>query len=331
MTRSAAPAVAPALTADTSPAAVRTDGLTKVYGGRTVVDRLSFTLPVHSITGFVGPNGAGKTTTIRMLLGLVRPTSGSGEVAGAPLTHPAAYLGRVGAMIEGPAFTPGLSGRDNLLALARAGGVSASRVPQVLERVGMAERGGDRFRSYSLGMKQRLGIAAALLPRPELLILDEPTNGLDPSGIAQMRHLIAGLRDEGITVFVSSHLLSEVEQVADHLVLIDQGRLVYQGTLEQLVRRHSPRIVIRPERSEHTAGLVRIAEACGWTAAASGDGEAFVDLPTTATSAEAATRSAELNRRAHDEGITLTRLDVLRPTLEEAFFELTGSRSGDVK
>ncbi len=315
-----------------SPArAVSTSGLTKAYGGRTVVDHLDLAIPEGVVSGFVGPNGAGKTTTIRMLLGLVRPTSGSATVLGAPLGRPTAYLDRVGAMIEGPAFTPALSGRDNLLVLTRAGRLPRVRVDEALERVGLAERAGSPFRSYSLGMKQRLGIAAALVARPRLLVLDEPTNGLDPAGIAQMRSLIGGFRDEGMTVFVSSHLLGEVQQVADHLVMIREGRLVFQGGVQDLVRSHSPSILARTERPEDASLVADIAAALDWEVSTTEDGTVDVELPVTTSDAEATARAAELNRRAHGVGVVLTSLVVRRPTLEDAFFELTGTGSGDVR
>jgi ABC-2 type transport system ATP-binding protein len=265
-----------------------------------------------------------------MLLGLVRPSAGTGTVLGESITHPGRYLGGVGALIEGPAFTAALSGADNLRALARAGGLPVSRVPAVLARVGLAERGRDPFRSYSLGMKQRLGIAAALLPNPRLLVLDEPTNGLDPAGIAQMRDLIASFRDEGMTVFVSSHLLTELEQVADHLVLIREGRLGFAGPVVDLVRSHAPWLEARPERSEDVDLLADIAAALDWPAEVLA-GQLAIELPTTTSDDDARNRAAELNRRAHAVGVVLTRLDVRRPTLEEAFFELTGTGSGDVR
>src|SRR5579862_612460 len=170
--------------------AVSTAGLTKRFGDRTVVDGVNLAIPRGSVCGFVGPNGAGKTTTIRMLLGLIRPTSGTGTVLGRPLTDPASYLDRVGALIESPAFYPNLSGRANLVALARLGRVDTARVDGVVARVGLAGRAADLYRTYSLGMKQRLGIAASLLVEPTLLILDEPANGLDPAGIVEIRHLM---------------------------------------------------------------------------------------------------------------------------------------------
>jgi len=236
MTVTLTPAVPETVGDDPGGFAVRLRGLTKIFGRRTAVDRLDLDIPAGVVCGFVGPNGAGKTTTIRMLLGLVRPTAGVGTVLGRPLGDPPRYLPEVGALIEGPAFEPGLSGIDNLRVHAHAGGLPLDGVAEALERVGLTGRGQDRYRSYSLGMKQRLGIAAALLPRPRLLILDEPTNGLDPAGIAQTRDLIAGLRDDGMTVLVSSHLLSEIEQVADHLLLVQEGRSVFAGPVADLVR-----------------------------------------------------------------------------------------------
>src|ERR1700692_2917021 len=180
--------------------AVKTAGLTKRYGTRAVVDAIDLELPRGVISGFVGPHGAGKTTTLRMLLGLIRPSAGTGEVLGHSITDPASYLARVGALIESPAFYPTISGRRNLEILAALGRHDRRRVTTLLAQVGLGDRGGDVFKSYSLGMKQRLGIAAALLPDPELLVLDEPTNGLDPHGIAEIRSLLRSFADEGMTV-----------------------------------------------------------------------------------------------------------------------------------
>src|SRR6202051_5114031 len=216
------------------PLAVSTAGLTKRFGDRTVVDDVALAIPAGSVCGFVGPNGAGKTTTIRMLLGLVRATSGSGMILGGSLAEPATYLHKVGALIEAPAFYPQLSGRENLKVLARLGQLPLAAVDPVLERSGLLARAGDRYRSYSLGMKQRLGIAAAMLAGPELLILDEPTNGLDPAGIVEMRGLIRSLAGDGITVLVSSHLISEIEQICDYVVMIRAGRLAHQWNVNDL-------------------------------------------------------------------------------------------------
>jgi ABC-2 type transport system ATP-binding protein len=309
--------------------AVQTTGLQKSYGGRIVVDDVDLHLPTGVVSGFVGPNGAGKTTTIRMLLGLVRPTAGSGLVLGQPIDRPTRYLPQVGALIEGPAFTPSLSGANNLKVLARAGGLPTSRVGEVLERVGLGDRGQDPYKAYSLGMKQRLGIAAALLPQPRLLILDEPTNGLDPAGIVQVRDLISSFRDEGMTVFVSSHLLAEIEQVADHLVMIQQGKLVFQGPVQELVAAQVPELLATPERPQDVDLVADIAAALGWPANLT-DGVVRVQMPTNLDHAQHAERATELNRRAHAVGVVLSRLEVRQPTLEQAFFTVTGTASGDV-
>ncbi|MFN8074135.1 MAG: ABC transporter ATP-binding protein [Kineosporiaceae bacterium] len=330
-------APAPAATALDSPAtpdvAVTTRGLTKRYGARTVVDALDLDIPLGVVSGFVGPNGAGKTTTIRMLLGLVAPTEGGGHVLGHDLRHPPAYLPQVGSLIEGPTFTPSLSGRDNLRVLAHAGGLPPARVGEVLERVDLAERAKDPFRAYSLGMKQRLGIAAALLPRPRLMVLDEPTNGLDPAGIAQIRELLDGLRADGMTVLVSSHLLAEVEQVADHLVMIRQGTLLFQGRVEELVARQAPHLVVGADTPDDLQLVADIAAALDWPADQDGDGPAAlrIEAPAGTDADELARRAAELNRRAHQVGVVLTRLEPRRPTLEDAFFRMTGTASGDVR
>jgi ABC-2 type transport system ATP-binding protein len=310
--------------------AVQTQGLQKSYGGRIVVDDVDLHLPTGVVSGFVGPNGAGKTTTIRMLLGLVRPTAGSGNVLGQSINRPTRYLPQVGALIEGPAFTPSLSGANNLTVLARAGGLPTARVGEVLERVGLGDRGHDAYKAYSLGMKQRLGIAAALLPQPRLLILDEPTNGLDPAGIVQVRDLISSFRDEGMTVFVSSHLLAEIEQVADHLVMIQEGRLVFQGPVQELVAAQVPELLAVPERLQDVDLVADIAAALGWPANLA-EGVVRVQMPVNLDRDQHAERATELNRRAHAVGVTLSRLEVRRPTLEQAFFTVTGTASGDVR
>lgn len=300
--------------------AVTTSGLTKRFGAQLAVDSVDLAIPSGAVCGFVGPNGAGKTTTIRMLLGLIRPTSGTGTVLGRPLTDPASYLDRVGALIESPAFYPNLSGRANLVALARLGRIDTARVDGVLARVGLAGRAADLYRSYSLGMKQRLGIAASLLVEPTLLILDEPANGLDPAGIVEIRHLMRSLADQGITVFVSSHLLAEIEQVCDFFVMIQAGRLVFQGTTETLFSAHSSELLARPEHGLDGDRLIAAVRAAGHEARLI-DGTVVVDAD--------ASWAAELNRVATGAGITLVHLSERPRSLEEAFFKLTGEASGD--
>jgi ABC-2 type transport system ATP-binding protein len=213
--------------------AVATVGLSKRYGDHTVVDRVTMTVPAGRVYGFLGPNGAGKTTTLRMLVGLVAPTTGTATVLGGTPGDPA-IARRVGVLIEGPGFYPYLSGRDNLRVLAKYRGLGCADVSEALHRVGLSDRADDRFRAYSLGMKQRLGVGAALLGNPDLLILDEPTNGLDPSGMADMRELVVGLAADGHTVLLSSHLLAEVQQICDRVGVIAGGRLLAESTVAEL-------------------------------------------------------------------------------------------------
>jgi ABC-2 type transport system ATP-binding protein len=213
---------------------VEVRGLTKRYGDRiTAVDSIDLSVHRGEVYGFLGPNGAGKTTTLRMLLGLVAPSAGSVSVLGAAPGDPG-VLARVGSLVEGPAFYPYLSGRDNLRVVARYAGVPAARIDASLQAVELADRGGDAYTTYSLGMKQRLGVAAALLKDPELVILDEPTNGLDPAGMRDMRRLVRNLGTEGRTVLLSSHLLGEVQQICDRVGVIDRGRMVAESTVDEL-------------------------------------------------------------------------------------------------
>jgi ABC-2 type transport system ATP-binding protein len=222
--------------------AIQTTGLTKRYGEFTAVDHLDLRVRQGEIYGFLGPNGAGKTTTLRMLLGLIAPTSGTIQVMGAEPGTTAA-LAQVGAMIETPAFYPFLSGRDNLRLLAAYAETPPSRIETVLDQVDLAERAHDPFRTYSLGMKQRLGVAAALLKDPPLLMLDEPTNGLDPAGMTEMRRLIRQLGRDGHTVLLSSHLMNEVEQVCDRVGIVARGQVVAEGTIDDL--RGGDRLLVR--------------------------------------------------------------------------------------
>jgi ABC-2 type transport system ATP-binding protein len=308
-----------------APSALSVRGLTKRYGDRTVVDRLDIELPSGVVAGFVGPNGAGKTTTMAMLLGLVRPSAGTGSVLGSPIHEPASYLPRVGALIESPAFYPSLSGAQNLRLFATVGGHETASIPALLERVGLADRAGDRYRSYSLGMKQRLGIAAALLGDPELLILDEPANGLDPQGVREMRTLVASLAGTGRTVLVSSHDLSELEQVCDWLVLIDTGRSLYQGPTRDLLDGVASALSVVPEHAADQGRLREVLVAAGAGAGVDvDDTRLVVDIDGT----DVADVAAAVNRAAFDAGIVLVELAPQRTTLEDRYLSMVqgGSR-----
>jgi ABC-2 type transport system ATP-binding protein len=302
-------------------AAVITDGLTKRYGRRLAVDALSVEVPAGVVAGFIGPNGAGKTTTMAMLLGLVRPTAGSGTVLGASLEDPASYLGRVGASIEAPAFWPGLSGAENLRVLATLGGHDASRIPEVLTLVGLGARGSDRFGRYSFGMKQRLGIAAALLGDPELLVLDEPTNGLDPAGINEMREFIREAADGDRTVLVSSHILSELEQVCDWLIVIDQGSLVYQGPTQGFLGHAGTVIALAPEHLGDLERLASLIRADGHEPRPVGD-----ELIVLVAEEDPRAMAVALNRAAVAQGIVLAELGVRRPSLESHYLAVVEER-----
>jgi ABC-type multidrug transport system ATPase subunit len=298
-----------------SDVALQTEKLTKRFGARTAVDQLSLRVERGDIYGFLGPNGAGKSTTLRMLLGLVRPTSG---VIKFPLRASGwEYLrarSRVGAIIESPAFYENFSGRRNLQLLASlSGGVQGKRVEQVLDIVGLRDRAGDPVKVYSFGMRQRLGIAQALLPTPELIILDEPTNGLDPQGIQQTRELIRRLRDEfKLTVLLSSHLLSEIEQLCNRVGIIHEGRLLYEGGPERLV---NPTRTYRVRVDDSARAFELLASDRGITVSRNGD--SFLRIE-----AEAEIISA-VNALLVRKGIKVYELSPAQETLEEAFLRLT--------
>jgi ABC-type multidrug transport system ATPase subunit len=295
---------------------IETRALTKRYGEAIVaVDALELRVRGGEVYGFLGPNGAGKTTTLRMLLGLVRPTSGDATVLAAAPGSPAA-LARIGAMVEAPGLYPYLSGRDNLRVLAGHAGAPPERVDAVLAETRLSERAGDRARSYSTGMKQRLGVAAALLKDPELLILDEPTNGLDPAGMAEMRAFIRSLAKGGRTVVLSSHLMGEVEQVCDRVGVIRDGVLVAEGTVEQLRGRATLRVRAEPpgEAARLLARLPEVAEV-----ATRG---AVLELSTDAAAA------AGINRTLVTAGIEVSEISEQRASLEDVFLELTGNGGG---
>ncbi|MGH8862459.1 MAG: ABC transporter ATP-binding protein [Jatrophihabitantaceae bacterium] len=301
--------------------AVRTHGLTRRFGKQVAVDEVDLVVPVGSIYGFLGPNGSGKTTTIRLLLGLLSADAGDIEVLGRPIPRSAAaVLPRVGALIEGPAFHPYVSGANNLRRLDRMDAAadpttSRERIGAALARVGLTAAAGKRYRNYSLGMKQRLGLAAALLQPRDLLVLDEPTNGLDPQGTREVRKLVRELATDGTTVLVSSHLLSEIEQVATHVGMMAGGRLVRQGTLADVLADGAPRIrITTPDLDTARATLQR------------------AGLAPVAIDHEKSTLTARLDgvateRVARDlvvAGVRLQGLAVDRPDLEDLFVSITG-------
>jgi ABC-2 type transport system ATP-binding protein len=299
---------------------VITHRLTKRFrSGQVAVDGLDMVVPGGSVYGFLGPNGSGKTTTIRMLLGLVFPTSGSHELLGTPMPAGAAHvLPRVGSLVEGPAFYSQLSGRANLARIDAADaaadpGTAGQRVDAALERVGLLAAARKRYRAYSLGMKQRLAIAAGLLQPRELIILDEPTNGLDPQGTREVRGLIREIATGGVTVLVSSHLLAEVEQICDHVGVMRTGRLVFQGTLEEMRARGAARVRVRttePGRAGDVLAKLGLADI------RASDGE---------ISAQIGGRAPEsVCRELVLAGVPVARFDTPRPSLEDLFVELTG-------
>lgn len=292
--------------------AIETQGLSKHFGKRAAVDDLTMSIPAGSIAGFVGPNGAGKTTTLRLLLGLVRPDAGTATVLGSPLPEPGRYLPRVGALVEAPAFYPGLSGRTNLEVLARLGGHPRSRGAEVLEMVDLADRARDRVGTYSLGMKQRLGVAMALLPDPELLILDEPANGLDPLGIIGIRELLRRLRGAGKTILLSSHMLGELEQVADWLVMLHEGKALFCGPARDLLAR-SGELVVEAEDAVRRELVARIADGAGYVVTRE---ERVVRIACPASFAKT------LDRQASEAGVTDLAIRVKEGSLEQLFLAL---------
>ncbi|WP_063049389.1 ABC transporter ATP-binding protein [Nocardia arthritidis] len=289
---------------------VVTRGLTKRYGEHTAVDDVSMTVVSGEIYGFLGPNGAGKTTTLRMLAGLIRPSEGTATVAGHRPGDPA-VVRRIGVLIEGPGFYPYLSGRDNLRVLAEYRGLGRPEVEDALARVGLAGRAEDKYRTYSLGMKQRLGVGAALLGSPDLLVLDEPTNGLDPAGMVEMRELITALAAEGHTVLLSSHMLSEVQEICHRVGVISQGRLLTEATVAQL--RGGSALVVRADPVEVALPAVRRLV-----------GERSALLTASGIRIESDTVTAPAVARAVvASGADLLELRVEEKSLEEVFFEMT--------
>jgi ABC-type multidrug transport system ATPase subunit len=296
-------------------ALIETRNLTKSYGSRIVaVDSLNLTVRRGEVYGFLGPNGAGKTTTLRMLLGLIRPTSGTASVLGRPPGDPEG-LARVGALIESPAFYPHLSGWRNLRVIARYAGVPKERIEAALEAVELKERASDKFKTYSQGMKQRLGVAAALFKDPELLILDEPTNGLDPAGMADMRALIRRLASGDRTVLLSSHLLGEVEQICDRVGVIRSGKLVAEGTVGEL--RGRARLLVRADPMDRARQLVEEMPEVAQVQVSDGALVLATD----------AAQAGEIARDLVTSGVLVSELRRVERSLEETFLELTGQEN----
>jgi ABC-type multidrug transport system ATPase subunit len=293
--------------------AIETAGLTKHFGRHRAVDTLNLTIHEGTVFGFLGPNGAGKTTTIRMLLGLIRPTSGGGRILGHDiLRERAAILPHVGAIVESPAFYLSLSGRDNLRVLARtAGREDARAIADVLETVGLSARAGDRVKTYSLGMKQRLAIAAALLNNPQIIFLDEPTNGLDPAGTVEIRELIGQLGASGHTIFLSSHLLHEVEQVCTEVAIINHGKLVTQGRVSDLLGQDATLLV----EAEPLTTLQEVAARMG--------ARAQIQGPRSVTMALSSERTPALVTALAEAGAQVYQVTPQHASLEQLFMELT--------
>jgi ABC-type multidrug transport system ATPase subunit len=301
--------------------AVRTSGLTRRFGRQTVVDAVDLAVPRGAVYGFLGPNGSGKTTTIRMLLGLLSSNAGDVELLGERMPQAAGrVLPRVGALIEGPAFHPYVTGEQNLRRLDLSDATadpttSSARIDAALARVGLSAAANKKYRNYSLGMKQRLGLAAALLQPRELLILDEPTNGLDPQGTREVRKLVREFATDGTTVLVSSHLLSEIEQVATHVGMMSGGRLVRQGPLGEVLAGGMPTVrVTTPDLDTARATMRRL----GLDAATAGSDGTALTARLTNVPPEAVAKALV------EAGVRLQGLQVERPDLEDLFVSITG-------
>ena len=289
---------------------IEVDGLRKTFGSTLAVDDLSFWVEPGRITGFLGPNGAGKSTTMRVILGLVTPTAGSTAVLGKPYRQLRDPVRRVGVLLETFDAHPGRSGRNHLRVLALAGGIPKSRVDEVLALVDLREAGRRRVKGYSLGMRQRLGLAAALLGDPEVLVLDEPANGLDPQGIRWLRDFLRSLAGEGRTILISSHVLSEVAQTVDEVVIIHRGKLIQHAAMAEVEAMAAGSTTVRSPTAERLAAALA---------------EAGIEVATVADGRLAVTASPErVGELAAANGIVLHELFVERASLEEVFLELTG-------
>ena len=304
--------------------ALEVSGLTKKFAGRTVVDNVSLTIPRGCAFGYVGPNGAGKTTLIRMVLGLTSATSGAMRVLGFSVPEQRALaLEKVGAIVDEPRFHGYLTGRENLRLLAAAREQGAERrIEPSLDRVGLRDRGGDRVAAYSMGMRQRLGVAACLLGDPELLILDEPMNGLDPAGMAELRRLVRSFVDEGRTVVLSSHLLDEVERICDAVAVVDHGRVVASGPIDEVVGAGGQSVTVECDDPARARQLLLVHGLAQQVSVAPGTitarlGQQFLARPRGAV--------GEINRVLIEQGITVYRIDVDRGSLEQRFLDITST------
>lgn len=300
--------------------AIKTSQLTKRFGDQAAVDGVNLSVPKGSVFGFLGPNGSGKTTTIRMLLGLAEASDGKIELLGQEVPKRIEnVLPKVGALVEGPAFYPFMSGRNNLLRIDAAdrfadSSTTKKRVDAALNRVGLANAANKKVHAYSLGMKQRLGLANALLKPRELLILDEPTNGLDPQGTREVRNLIRSLADEGITVFVSSHLLSEIEMLCSHVAVMNAGRIVAQGSLEELRNEEPTRLVVGTDELDLAVELLKSRDL----------GKVRIKGNQVVTEVANDFDVAELNQFLVTKGLPVTEIRLEKSSLEEKFVKLTG-------
>jgi ABC-2 type transport system ATP-binding protein len=303
-------------TTSISPYVVETESLTKKFGERAVVQGVDLRVPRGVAFGYLGPNGAGKTTLIRMLLGLTSATSGSMSLLGLPVpARREEALARVGAIVEEPRFHGHLTGRENLRVVAGARDAAAfGRIDASLDRVGLAARAGDKVGTYSLGMRQRLGIARCLLADPELLILDEPMNGLDPGGIQEFRGFVRDFVAEGRTIVLSSHLLDEVEKTCDHVAIVDGGKIVVQGSIDELRGDDGLKLIVGVDDTAHARSVLAAQES---VLAVIDDGSV---LHVTLRDAGA---TAHLNRRLVESGIAVDRLEPVQATLEQRFLEVT--------
>jgi ABC-2 type transport system ATP-binding protein len=300
--------------------AIKTSSLTKQFGSQKAVSSIDLSVPKGSVFGFLGPNGSGKTTTIRMILGLAAASKGDIELLGHPIPKELEHaLPKVGALVEGPAFYPYMSGRNNLIRIDSAdrnsmSGTRKQRVDAALERVGLTNAAKKKVHAYSLGMKQRLGLANALLKPREILILDEPTNGLDPQGTREVRNLIRSLAAEGITIFVSSHLLSEIEQLCSHLAVMTAGKIVAQGSLAELRNESQTRLVLKADRIDELVDFLKVQ---GLTKLSLKPDRVVAPVPTDFD-------VANLNQLLVKKKFMVSEIRLEQPSLEEYFVNLTG-------